>query len=78
MAKKKSSSRYVVTLYAKDGAVLTSFWAPDVEQARAICRTELSEAKTQRVPSARRDDKVVARYLGKGPGSRREALIRAW
>ena len=75
---KKSPSRYVVTIYTKDGAVMTSFWAPNVEQARAICRSELAEAKTQRVPSARRDSQVVARYLGKGPGSRREALIRAW
>ena len=70
--------RYVVTLYSSDGSIVTSYWAASEDAARKICRSELADARTQRISKERQDGRVVARYRGQGPGSRREALVRAW
>ena len=77
MAKQKVN-RYVVTLYTGDQTVVTSYWAANLDHARSICRSELEGARSLRVSKDRQDGRVVARYRGKGPGFRREALVRVW
>jgi hypothetical protein len=77
MAKRKAD-RYVVTLYTGDRTVITSYWAANLDDARSICRAELDGARTLRVSQDRQDGRVVARDRGKGPGARREALVRVW
>lgn len=74
----EKTDRYVVTLYTSDGSIVTSFWASSEDAAREICRVQLEGARTQRISKERQDGRVVARYRGQGPGSRREALVRAW
>lgn len=75
---KKKTDRFVVTLYTNDHSVVTSYWAPDEDAARDICRNQLAGARTLRISKERQDGRVVARYRGEGPGARREALVRAW
>ncbi len=77
MANKKAD-RYVVTLYTSDGSIVTSYWAPSEDDARVICRNQLEGARTLRISKERQDGRVIARYRGQGPGTRHEALIRAW
>ena len=71
-------SRYVVALYANDRTIITSHSTSTIDDARAICRTELTQARSLRISKERQDGRVVARYRGTGPGVRREALVRAW
>ena len=72
-------NKYVPFLsYTGDRSIVTSYWAASEDAAREICRNQLEGARTLRISQERQDGRVIARYRGQGPGSRHEALIRAW